>query len=103
LTLHDSANVSITIVDQEKFHIVLGHTPDFSLGRIEADLLIAGHTNGGQVQLPSVEPLLTLPQVPRSWASGVTEIKPGKKLVVSRGIGMERGDAPRVRFLCRPS
>jgi hypothetical protein len=81
---------------------VLGHMPDFSLGSVDADLLIAGHTHGGQVQLPLVGPLLTLSQVPRSWASGLTEIEPGKMLVVSRGIGMERGLAPRLRFLCRP-
>jgi len=26
----------------------------------------------------------------------------GANLLVSRGIGMERDDAPRLRFLCRP-
>jgi predicted MPP superfamily phosphohydrolase len=102
LTLQDSANRDLSIAAQEKFHVVLGHTPDFSLGHIDADLLIAGHTHGGQVRLPFIGPLLTLSRVPRSWASGVTEIESGKMLVVSRGIGMERGHAPRMRFLCRP-
>jgi len=54
------------------------------------------------VQLPFIGPLMTLTAVPRAWASGVTTIAPGKTLVVSRGIGMERGHAPRLRFLCRP-
>jgi hypothetical protein len=102
LTLQDSANGHLSIAAQEKYHIVVGHSPNFSLGPVDADLLIAGHTHGGQVQLPFIGPLLTLSQVPRSWASGVTEIEPGKTLVVSRGIGMERGHAPRLRFLCRP-
>jgi predicted MPP superfamily phosphohydrolase len=84
------------------FHICVGHRPDFALGSPNADLLIAGHTHGGQVQLPLVGPLLTLSRVRRSWASGLNEIRPGQHLFVSRGIGMERGEAPRLRFLCRP-
>ena len=95
-------NVDLSIEGRESFHIAMGHSPNFSLGQVEADLLIAGHTHGGQVQLPLVGPLVTLSQVPRSWASGVTEIEPGRTLIVSRGIGMERGNAPRMRFLCRP-
>jgi hypothetical protein len=90
------------VAGEDRFHIVLGHSPNFSLGPVDADLLIAGHTHGGQVQLPLIGPLLTLSHVPRSWASGVTEIALGKTMVVSRGIGMERGAAPRLRFLCRP-
>jgi len=102
LKLEDSASTRITIGSQDGFHIVLGHTPNFSLGEVDADLLIAGHTHGGQVQLPFIGPVLTLSQVPRQWASGITEIGPGQTLVVSRGIGMERANAPRMRFLCRP-
>ncbi len=98
----DSANPSLQIDGYEKFHIVLGHSPNFSLGKIEGDLLLAGHTHGGQVQLPGIGPLLTISVVPRTWASGLTEIEPGKYLLVSNGIGLERGYAPQMRFLCRP-
>jgi predicted MPP superfamily phosphohydrolase len=87
---------------ESAFHICVGHRPDFALGSPKADLLIAGHTHGGQVQLPSVGPLITLSRVRRSWASGLNEIRAGQHLFVSRGIGMERGEAPRLRFLCRP-
>ena len=102
LTLRDSSNTALAIDAQDKFHIVLGHSPNFSLGQVRADLLIAGHTHGGQVQIPFIGPMLTLSQVPRSWASGVVTIAPGKVLVVSHGVGMERGNAPRMRFRCRP-
>jgi uncharacterized protein len=102
LTLDDSCNPALSVSAQAKFHIVIGHSPDYSLGKIEADLLIAGHTHGGQFRLPLFGPVFTLSQIPRSWASGMTTIAPGKHLIVARGIGMERGNAPRLRFLCRP-
>ena len=98
----ESGNKELMIPGRDSYHIVLGHSPNFSLGEIKADLLIAGHTHGGQFQLPGIGPLLTLSAVPRSWASGLTEIRPGQYLLVSRGIGLERGNSPRLRFLCRP-
>jgi len=102
LSMEDSANSSFSVQGTDNFHLVLGHSPNFSLGEITADLLLAGHTHGGQVQLPGIGPLITISAVPRSWASGLTEIHPGRYLLVSRGIGLERGNAPRMRFLCRP-
>lgn len=102
LSLEDSFNTRLSVEESNLFHIVLGHAPDYALGNIQADLLLAGHTHGGQVRLPGFGPLVTLSRVPRSWAAGATSIGGGRTLVVSRGIGMERGRAPRLRFLCRP-
>ena len=102
LSFADSFHRRLTIPATDRFHLVVGHGPDFSLGNVEADLLIAGHTHGGQVRVPGFGPLLTLSRVPRSWAAGRTELPGGRTLLVSRGIGMERGKAPRVRFFCRP-
>ena len=102
LSYQDAGNTGLSLPGAEKFHLVLGHSPNYSMGEIDADLLLAGHTHGGQVQLPGIGPLLTLSGVPRDWASGLTEIHPGQYLLVSRGIGLERGNAPRLRFLCRP-
>ncbi len=96
------SNLEITAPTSTQFHIVLGHAPNYSLGDVEGDLLLAGHTHGGQVRLPWIGPLVTLSQVPRQWAAGMTELSGGGKLLVSRGIGMERDGAPPVRFLCRP-
>lgn len=86
----------------ETLHVVFGHRPAFALGNIDADLLLAGHTHGGQVQLPGWGPILTLSKVPRRWASGRTELPSGATLLVSRGVGMERAAAPRIRFWCKP-
>jgi hypothetical protein len=92
----------LRIPSEPGFHIVLGHFPDFALGDVDAELLLAGHCHGGQVRLPLLGAPITLSKVPREWTSGMHEIRPGTKLIVSRGIGMERGSAPRVRFHCRP-
>jgi predicted MPP superfamily phosphohydrolase len=85
-------------------HLVLGHAPDYAmaagpLGTV--DLAVAGHTHGGQVVLPAFGPLMTLSRVPRGAASGVSTWG-GMPLIVSRGIGMERLSAPRIRFFCSP-
>lgn len=87
---------------QAGFHVLFGHAPDFALADNDADLMVAGHTHGGQVVLPLLGPPFTLSRVPRSWASGWTRLSNERHLVVSRGVGMERGLAPRMRFLCRP-
>ena len=102
LTLHDSHSRQVFERLDDRFHIVLGHHPNFSLQTVNADLLLAGHCHGGQVRLPLIGPPIKLAAIPRAWTQGMTELDGGRKLVVSRGIGMERGGAPRLRFLCRP-
>ena len=102
LTLEDSFTPDLELPPRAQFHVAVGHGPDFALGKVAADLLIAGHTHGGQVRLPFIGPLITLSSVPRAWAAGVTRLSGDRILVVSRGVGMERGFAPRLRFLCRP-
>jgi len=66
------------------------------------DLVVAGHTHGGQVQLPLVAPLLRVSRVPPSVAAGGLHHLDGRRIYVSRGVGHERGQAPRIRFLCPP-
>ncbi|MCU0863729.1 MAG: hypothetical protein MUC36_08065 [Planctomycetes bacterium] len=91
----------------ERFPILFGHAPDFMQavlrGGLDTDaLMLAGHTHGGQVQIPGFGPLVTLSSVPRWLAGGGVFQRGASWLVCSRGIGMERGHAPRIRFACRP-
>ena len=52
--------------------------------------------------MPFFGPLLTLSDVPRHVAAGgVHELGP-VRVHVSRGVGMERGSAPQIRFFCPP-
>ena len=87
-----------------KFRIIVGHRPNYAMATQEAELLLAGHTHGGQVQIPLLGlPLVTASgSLPKRWATGMTPMSNGAMLIVSHGTGMERGIAPRVRFYCRP-
>jgi hypothetical protein len=103
LSFEDSFDANLVLRAAPGFHVVFGHAPDFSLGDVDADLLVAGHTHGGQVQLPFFGPPVTYSQVPRHIAAGgLFAHAHGGRLVVSRGIGMERRNAPPLRFRCRP-
>jgi predicted MPP superfamily phosphohydrolase len=89
----------------DSLRIVFGHAPDFALGvptHHRIDLALAGHTHGGQVVLPFFGPLLTLSEVPRHVAAGGVHQLGPVRVHVSRGVGMERGSAPQIRFLCPP-
>lgn len=102
-----SKNDILDIVGSEtpaELPIIMGHVPDFIMS-LETwptrFLALAGHTHGGQVQLPFVGPVMTLSHVPRRYADAFSSFGAGV-ISVARGTGMERSSAPRLRFLCRP-
>jgi predicted MPP superfamily phosphohydrolase len=86
-------------------HVALTHSPEPPLlDRMAADgfdLLLAGHTHGGQVRVPFVGALVTNCGLHRSMARGLHRW-PGSEawLHVSAGLGTHP-TAP-VRFACRP-
>ena len=89
---------------ERKFRIVLHHFPEVGAELLEtgrADLAIGGDTHGGQVRLPLVGPMVRISRAGRYYDIGLHRIGNGW-LYVNRGIGMEGGNVPRVRFNCRP-
>ena len=69
--------------------LVLSHFPDSirALHPLGADLILAGHTHGGQCCLPGGIPLVTHDSLPRRMSRGVHELPNGSLLVVNRGVG----------------
>ncbi len=79
--------------------ILLSHSPDqFDFARRHGyDLLLAGHTHGGQVQLPWVGPIVAPSRHGVKYASG-TFYEPPTVMHVSRGVS---GEVP-WRWNCLP-
>ncbi|MEM7167695.1 MAG: metallophosphoesterase [Planctomycetota bacterium] len=89
----------------DDIRIAFGHFPDWVLHlqkESRIDLFVAGHTHGGQVFVPLFGPPITLTRVPRDVAAGGLHDMDGRRIYVSRGVGMERGQAPRLRVFCPP-
>ncbi|HOT28455.1 MAG TPA: hypothetical protein PLU72_09710 [Candidatus Ozemobacteraceae bacterium] len=102
LGMRESFDSRLKIPPTEGFHLVVGHAPDYALGRVSADLMLAGHTHGGQVRLPWFGPLVTSSKLPRQACDGESIFPDGRRLFVTRGAGLERKHAPRIRLLCPP-
>lgn len=124
LSLGDSwGNVGTRgLTDSGNFIVMAGHCPNYAIdgwtnpksGRSLSgyrnaerapDLMLAGHTHGGQVVLPFYGPLTgwgdaRIEQIPRNMRSGFFTYPNGGHLLITRGSGLERGWAPRIRLFC---
>ena len=86
--------------------VLVAHRPEVVLGlpeRSGVDLVIAGHTHGGQVALPLLGPIVKFSPVSREVAGGGLSEVDGNAIYVSTGAGLVRQQAPQIRFLTRPS
>lgn len=89
---------------KNQISIFLYHYPDLIPEVSESrkiDLYLAGHTHGGQVRMPFYGALITFSKFDKKYESGLYK-ENETYLYVNRGIGMEGGNAPRIRFLARP-
>ena len=110
------------LMDSGHFIVMAGHYPNYAIdgytdpktgvsseGYRNAakapDLMLAGHTHGGQIVIPFYGPVWRgdeiLQQVPLAMWRGFFSYPNGGHLLVTRGSGMERGWAPRIRLFCR--
>ncbi len=84
--------------------IFIYHRPDevrliAATGRVA--LYCAGHTHGGQICLPGYGALVTLSLHGKAYESGLYR-EGTMALYINRGLGLEGGAAPRMRFWARP-
>ncbi len=102
---YPSASVNIDrvrrVADPDRLNLLLSHVPAFNhetLGGL-VDLILSGHTHGGQIRIPFFPPLY-LPRFSGRFVSGLYRVTPRKiPLYVNRGLGTS---VLPVRFLCRP-
>ena len=109
----DGKRVAIVSIDQftpdppprPKADLVIAffHSPDLLLELPDgyADLVVTGHTHGGQLVIPGFGPLTTLTKLGRAFDRGVFRIN-DQWTAISAGIGVEGFFAPPVRVFCPP-
>lgn len=101
---HKDSLILANLVNEDMMNILLYHSPDliYEINKEnKINLMLSGHTHGGQVRLPLFGALFTGSLYGRKLQSGLYKIH-DTLLYISRGIGLEGLGAPRVRFLCPP-
>ncbi|OGV68054.1 MAG: hypothetical protein A3K19_27000 [Lentisphaerae bacterium RIFOXYB12_FULL_65_16] len=88
----------------DRFRVLLTHSPDavgHTTGQRLGDLVLAGHTHGGQIRLPLVGALYTSSgywrQFDRGWRRRQSD---GTQLYVTTGVGETRYPMLERRILC---
>ena len=104
-TGHADLDAALQAVPPGAATVLLSHHPDIvlDLGARRPDLILAGHTHGGQIRLPGVGAVVTHSALPRRHAMGLTRYH-DVPLFVTRGIGysgldLRLGCAPEVALL----
>lgn len=97
----DHLRVLLGAADSSRLNLLLSHVPafDHSLLGSAADLVLCGHTHGGQVRLPLLPPLVR-PRFTGRFSDGLYRVGDrATPLYVNRGVGTS---ALPIRFLCPP-
>ncbi|PKN83723.1 MAG: hypothetical protein CVU46_16245 [Chloroflexi bacterium HGW-Chloroflexi-8] len=101
---NDYAQLKKIRTHPELFNILMYHSPDliFELDPdSNIDLMVSGHTHGGQVRIPFFGAVISASLYGRKLQYGLYKLE-STILSITRGIGLEGMGAPRVRFLCKP-
>jgi predicted MPP superfamily phosphohydrolase len=77
-------------IDASWYTILLSHSPKIAdnIGKMPIDLILSGHTHGGQVRLPFIGSLLVLdPDFYSKYDKGLFKLGSGAMLYVDSGLG----------------
>ncbi|WP_223193015.1 metallophosphoesterase [Paenibacillus sedimenti] len=93
---------AMNMVKKEEWVLLLSHAPDFAdVAVLESiHLQLSGHSHGGQVRLPLIGPLASVPYGVK-YPCGLYQVGKDKSfaLYTNRGIGVS---VRPIRFMCRP-
>lgn len=102
-TSHSRFAEAFREADPNQFTLVLSHSPDglAEIGERRADLMLCGHTHGGQIRFPGSGALSgntkKVKGITEGWYEGdalrgehLKNLWPGLKVYVSRGLGCSR-------------
>ncbi len=88
-SLFGSPDLGLVVAPKKGLRVIAMHEPDLLLDLPEgcADVVLLGHTHGGQIRLPLHGPVVGLPQIaPQSLDAGEKPWR-GMRAIISRGIG----------------
>lgn len=88
-TRHDDLQKAISGIPSGGIKVLLAHSPGIirEAARLGVELVLVGHTHGGQIRLPGLRPLYLNLKCSFKYASGL--FRKGKTwLYVNRGIGV---------------
>jgi uncharacterized protein len=93
---------AMKLAKKEDWVLLLSHAPDFAdvAASESVHLQLSGHSHGGQVRLPLIGPLASVPYGIK-YPSGLYHVGKDKHLTLytNRGIGVS---VRPIRFMCRP-
>ncbi|MFA7405912.1 MAG: metallophosphoesterase [Pelobacteraceae bacterium] len=100
ITDHRNLDPVLEQIPDPDCRVVLAHNPDTAdtVFKRRIDLMLAGHTHGGQVRVPFMPPLYN-PVLNKNYVGGITASLRGFPMFISRGIGWTF--LP-IRFNCYP-
>ena len=88
-------------LDPSRFTVLLSHAPDivFHIDPFKIDLVLSGHTHGGQVRLPYWGTVIKRTKLSRKQSTGLFRYN-GTNVHITQGVGAS--PKAMVRFLCSP-
>jgi predicted MPP superfamily phosphohydrolase len=97
---HPDPETACRDVAEGEFTIMACHSPDIlmTLDPAKFDMLLCGHTHGGQVRIPGIGALVTSTHLWKRFEAGLYQVGEERCVYVSRGLS----GAIKLRIFCPP-